>query len=151
AVSAGMTVIQDDQWRLGELIHATPLRPSEYIWGKFMAVLAGCALVLVLHLASMLFFNHVLPNSEAQEMRRPFFALHYLRPGLLFSVPTIVFMAGLSFWVGERSRRPVLVFVLPVMVLLVDAFFFWEWSPNWLDPRLNDVMIWLDPSGFRWL
>ena len=25
SVAAGMTVIQDDQWRLGELIHATPL------------------------------------------------------------------------------------------------------------------------------
>ena len=71
AVAAGMTVIQDDQWRLGELIHATPLRPGEYIWAKFAAVLAGCALILVVHLAAMLFFNHVLPNSEAQEMRGP--------------------------------------------------------------------------------
>ena len=44
AVAAGMTVIQDDQWRLGELLHATPLRPGEYIWGKFTAVLAGCAI-----------------------------------------------------------------------------------------------------------
>src|SRR5262245_25080258 len=69
AIAAGMTVIQDNQWRLDELFHATPLRPGEYIWGKFTAVLAGCALVLVLHLVSMMFFNHVLPNSEAQEMR----------------------------------------------------------------------------------
>ena len=82
SVAAGMTVIQDDQWRLGELIHATPLRPGEYIWAKFTAVLAGCALILVLHLASMLFFNHVLPNSEAQEMRGPLHALNYLMPAL---------------------------------------------------------------------
>ena len=26
SVAAGMTVIQDEQWQLGELIHATPLR-----------------------------------------------------------------------------------------------------------------------------
>ncbi len=151
AVAAGMTVIQDEQWRLGEVIHATPLRPSEYIWGKFGAVLAGCALILGFHLLSMLFFNHVLPNSESREMRGPLFAINYLRPALLFAVPAIIFLAGISFWVGELTRRPVLVFILPVAVLFADAFFLWDWSPNWLDPRLNTLMMWIDPSGFRWL
>ena len=60
----------------------------------------------------MVFFNHVLPNSEAQEMRGPFHVLNYLKPALLFSVPTIVFLAGVSFAVGEWTRRPVLVFCL---------------------------------------
>ena len=151
SVAAGMTVIQDEQWRLGELIHATPLKPGEYIWGKFMAVMSVCALILVLHLASMLFFNHVLSNSEAHEMRGPLRLLNYLMPMVLFAVPAIVFLAGLSFAVGEWSRRPILVFVLPVAIVLVDAFFLWDWSPNWLDPRLNELMMWIDPSGFRWL
>ena len=35
--------------------------------------------------------------------------------------------------------------------MLVDGFFLWDWSPNWLDPRINDLMMWIDPSGFRWL
>ena len=39
-------------------------------------------------------------------------ALNYLRPALLFSMPTIVFLAGVSFSVGEWTRRPVLVFCL---------------------------------------
>jgi ABC-2 type transport system permease protein len=151
AVAAGMTVIQDEQWRLGELIHATPLKPGEYIWGKFTAVLSGCALILVLQLASILFFNHVLPNSAAHEIRGPLHALNYLMPTLLFAVPAIVFLAGLSFAVGEWSRRPILVFVLPVAIVLIDGFFLWDWSPNWLDPWLNDFMMWIDPSGFRWL
>ena len=126
-------------------------RPGEYIWAKFMAVLAGCALIVVIQLASMLFFNHVLPNSEAHEMRGPLHAFNYLIPTLLFAVPTIVFLAGLSFAAGEWSRRPILVFVLPVAIVLVDGFFLWDWSPNWLDPRINDLMMWIDPSGFRWL
>jgi ABC-2 type transport system permease protein len=151
SVAAGMTVIQDEQWRLGELIHATPLRPGEYIWAKFAAVLTGCALILTLHLAAMLFFNHVLPNSAAHEIRGPLSVINYVRPALLFSIPFVVFLAGLSFAVGEWSRRPILVFILPVAVVLVDGFFLWEWSPNWLDPRLNDLLMWLDPSGFRWL
>ena len=151
AVAAGMTVIQDEQWRLGELIHATPLRPGEYIWAKFAAVLAGCLIILGIHLAAMVFFNHVLPNAEAQEIRGPLLALNYLKPALLFSVPTIVFLAGVSFAVGEWTRRPVLVFLLPVAIVLVDGFFLWEWSPSWLDPRINDALMWIDPSGFRWL
>ena len=44
-----------------------------------------------------------------------------------------------------------MVFVLPVAIVLVDGFFLWEWSPHWLDPRLNEFMMWIDPSGFRWL
>jgi ABC-type transport system involved in multi-copper enzyme maturation permease subunit len=151
AVAAGMAVIQDDQWQTGELLHATPLRPGEYIWGKFAAVLAGCAAILIIHLAAMVFFNHVLPNSATKEIRGPLFALNYLRPALLFSVPLLVFMAGLSFAVGEWTRRPVLVFLLPVALLLFSIFFLWEWSPTWLDPRVNDLLMWIDPAGFRWL
>jgi ABC-2 type transport system permease protein len=151
AVSAGMTVIQDGQWRLEELLHATPLRPREYVWAKFAAVLAGCLIILALHLAAMVFFNHVMPNAKAQELRGPLLALNYLKPALLFSLPMIIFLAGVSFAVGEWSRRPVLVFLLPVAVLLGDGFFLWEWSPGWLDPRINDVLMWVDPAGYRWL
>ena len=43
SVAAGMTIVQDEEWRLGELLHATPLRTREYIWAKFGAVLAGCS------------------------------------------------------------------------------------------------------------
>jgi ABC-2 type transport system permease protein len=151
AVVAGMPVIQDEQWRLGELLHSTPLRPGEYIWGKFAAVLTGCAAILLFHLAAMVFFNHIVPNSEAHEIRGPLYAINYLRPALLFSVPTIVFLAGVSFAVGEWTRRPVLVFLLPVAIFLPTIFFLWEWSPSWLDPRLNDALMWIDPGGFRWL
>jgi hypothetical protein len=151
AVSAGMTVIQDGQWRLEELLHATPLRPREYVWAKFAAVLAGFLIILGIHLAAMVFFNHVVPNAKAQEVRGPLLALNYLKPALLFSLPMIVFLAGLSFSVGEWTSRPVLVFLLPVAVFLGDGFFLWEWSPGWLDPRINNVLMWVDPSGFRWL
>ena len=77
SVAAGMTIIQDEEWRLGELLHATPLRPGEYIWGKFAAVLAGCLFILGIHLAAMLFFYHVPPNADAQEFRGPFHVLNY--------------------------------------------------------------------------
>ena len=60
-------------------------------------------------------------------------------------------MAGLSFAAGEWTRRPVLVFLLPVVVVLPTGFFLWDWSPTWLDPHVNDWLMWVDPAGFRWL
>ena len=53
--------------------------------------------------------------------------------------------------VGEWTRRPVLVFLLPVAIVIVERFFLWEWSPGWLDPRIDRALMLLDPAGFRWL
>ena len=116
SVAAGMTVIQDDEWRVGELLHATPLAPGEYIWAKFTAVLAGCRPDrLVLHLAAMLFFNHVLPNAEAHEIRGPFHCAQLSHARACFSrCRRSSSWRALSFAVGEWSRRPMLVFFLPV-------------------------------------
>lgn len=151
AVAAGMTIIQDEEWRLGELLHATPLRPGEYVRGKFAAVLLACIIVLGVHLASMMFFNHVLPNAEAEPFHGTFSAANYLKPALIFSVPAIVFFAGIAFAVGEWTRRPVAVFLLPVLIVLVNSFFIWEWAPSWLDPRIDRALMMIDPAGFRWL
>ena len=73
AVAAGMAIIQDDEWRLSELLHATPLRPDEYIWGKFAAVLAGCAVILVVHLTAMVVLQ---PSGPCRERRGVSRALH---------------------------------------------------------------------------
>ncbi len=151
AVAAGMTIIQDEEWRLGELLHATPLRPGEYVRGKFAAVLLACMIVLGIHLSSMMFFNHVLPNAEAEPFHGGFSAANYIKPALIFSMPAIIFFAGIAFAVGEWTRRPVAVFLLPVLIVLVDSFFIWEWAPSWLDPRIDRALMLIDPAGFRWL
>jgi ABC-2 type transport system permease protein len=151
SVAAGMTVIQDEQWRLGELIHATPLRVGEYIWAKFAAVMTGSLVILAFQLLAMMFFHHVYPNAAAKEFRGPFHLVNYLVPALFFAVPVLLFLGGITFAIGTWSKRPILVFVLPVAIVLFDSFFLWDWSPNWLDPRLNQWMMWLDPAGYRWL
>jgi hypothetical protein len=151
AVGAGMPVIRDDELKVGDLLHASSLRVGEYVWGKFAAVLAGFLAVLAVHLAFSMFFNHVVPNERSLEIRGPFDAVHYLRPALAFAVPSIVFVAGVSFAVGEWGRRPIVLFVLPVAAVLVCGFFLWDWSPSWLDVRVNRLLMLVDPAGFRWL
>ncbi len=151
AVAAGLSVVHDQDHKVGEVLHATPLTPAEYIWGKFAAVLVSFVGVLVLHLSLSAFFNHALPKGDRGDILGPFAIMNYLRPALVFGLPTIVFMAGTSFALGTLTRKPVLVFIAPVAAILAGAFFLWEWSPNWLDPRLNYALQLIDPGGVRWL
>ncbi|HEX4823757.1 MAG TPA: M1 family aminopeptidase [Candidatus Polarisedimenticolaceae bacterium] len=151
AVGAGMAVIQDDERKVGEVLHATPLTPHEYVWGKLLAVIAAFAAVLAIQQLFAIVAYQWFPNAKADEIRGPFTVVAYTVPALLFAMPTILFIAFTSFAVGLRWRKPILVFVLPVAMLLVCAFFLWNWSPTWLDPKWNKLLMALDPAGFRWL
>ncbi len=151
AVAAGMPIIRDDETKMADLLHSSPLRVGEYVWGKFAAVLLAFLVVLGLHLALMMFFNHLVPNENSLEIRGPFALKNYLRPALIFAVPTIVFLCGTAFAVGEWTRRPILLFFLPIAWLLTCGFFLWNWSPTWLDHRINRALMLIDPSAIRWL
>lgn len=151
AVVAGMAVMQDEELKVGEILHATRLRPWEYLWGKFLAIMAAMGGILVLHIIATIVFNHLVPNSKASEVRGPFSLLNYLKPALIFGLPALVFMGGTSFAIGERTRRPILVFFLPVAAILFAGFFLWSWTPSWLSPGWNRLMMLLDPAGVRWL
>jgi len=151
AIASGLAVVQDDEWKVSELLHATPLSPREYVWGKFLAVLGGFGVALGLHLLFAMAFNQLVPNAHTAEIRGPFELANYLRPALVFAAPAMVFFAGVAFYLGERTRRPLLVFLFPLALFLLSIFFLWEWSPSWLDPRINRALMLIDPSGFRWL
>ena len=151
AVAAGMLVIRDGELGVGEVLHSTSLRPGEYVWGRFLGVTASACAILALHLLAMIVIYHVLNRPSMDEMRGPFHIVNYLRPALVFGVPTIVFIAGASFAVGTLTRKPILVFFLPVALVLACGFFLWNWSPGWLDPGVNRLLMFIDPGGFRWL
>ena len=151
AIAAGLSVTRDQELGVGELLHATRLRPAEYVWGKAAAMAAGFLVAAVLHLGFMVLFNHLLPNPQATQIRGPFHLVSYLRPALLFALPTIVFFGGVAFWLGERFRRPMLAFMLPIGTGLFQFSLLWNWSPSWLAPAWNRLLMIVDPSGFRWL
>jgi ABC-2 type transport system permease protein len=151
AVGAGMALIQDEELGVGPLLHATPLRAGEYVWGKYLAGLVSFLAMLALHLAFAVFFNHAVPDAEAAERVGPLALASYLVPALVFAVPAIVALSGLSFALGTWTRRPILVFFFPVALLLFDVFFLWEEPPEWMPEGLNRALMLLDPSGFRWL
>ena len=151
AVVAGMGVIRDGELQLEPLLHSTPLRPAEYVWGKFLAAIGTSFFVLGLQVALLIFFKQTLTGAGKPELVGVFVAGNYLVPMLMLSAPLIIFVAGLTFAIGEGTRNPVLVNMVPLVILLGCAFFLWTWSPTWLDPGWNRVLMLIDPAGFRWV
>ncbi|TSC23939.1 M1 family aminopeptidase [Corallococcus sp. Z5C101001] len=151
SVGAGMTLISDDEARVQPLLHTTPLTSAEYVWGKFLGVLGAYVLALGLMMGMLVFFHHVVPPGASAEFRGPFAASHYAGAAMWFGLPLIVVMAGAAFAMGERTRRAVPVYFLPVGLLFLCAFFLWDWTPGWLDPRVNRFLMAVDPGGYRWL
>ncbi len=150
AVAAGLVVITDEELKVGEVLQATPLTVGEYIWGKFIAVMTTFFLVLALNVLLSTFFFHAIPSAKYAEMRGPWLLRAYLRPAFFLAMPYLLFLGGLSFAIGERTRKAILVFALPIALFLLSIFFLWDWSPAWLSLTWNRILMWIDPSGFRW-
>ena len=150
-VVAGMPLIRDAERKVGELLAATRLTAGEYVWGKFLAALGACLAVFVVFAALLVLFIHGAPDLEHPESYGPFAAAAYWRPFLLLFVPGLVFVAGAAFWLGQVSRRPIVVFLLPVVLLPFLQNFVWRWFPPDLSPTAGTLLRYLDPSGFRWL
>ena len=151
AVVSGMAVIRDGELQLEPLLHSTPLRPSEYVWGKFLAAVVTSFGVLGLQVVLLILFKQGLTGAGKPELVGDFVLASYLVPALVFSVPLILFVAGLTFAIGEGTRNAVLVNMVPLIILLGCVFFLWTWSPTWLDPVWNRFLMLIEPAGFRWV
>ncbi|HVT57444.1 MAG TPA: hypothetical protein VHR45_03505 [Thermoanaerobaculia bacterium] len=151
AVAAGMPLIRDTERRVGEILGATPLTPGEYVWGKFAAALGACLAVMAAFLATYLLFVHGLPDAANPASYGPASAVAYLRPLLLLLLPGLLFTAGAAFFIGQATGKPILVFLLPVVLLPFLQNFVWRWFPPDLGPGAGAALRLLDPSGFRWL
>ena len=151
AVAAGMSLIRDDEYNVGELLRSTPLRPAEYVWGKFLAaLLASLAALLVLPVSTGL-LAHLAPDPGRPEIYGPFHLTAYLRPALVFLVPVVVFTAGVTLALGRWTGRAILVFLFPVIVFLSCQSYLWGTYPPRISEAASDILRYLDPSGFRWL
>jgi ABC-2 type transport system permease protein len=150
-IVAGMSVIRDEEYQIGEILHATPLTAGEYIWGKFFAVLVSFLLVIAAEFTLFAISNHLYPHNSSPELYGPFAFGNYFRPALVFAVPQFLFLGGVAFMVGERSRRPILIFVLPAAVLLLTVMVLGHDSAAQNSGRgLQNLLMWCDPTGLAW-
>ena len=104
AIAAGTPLARDEELKVGPLLHSTPLRPSEYVWGKFLAVLASLALAVAVLPASLWLFKHLTPDAAYPLIYGPGRLASYLRPTLVFELPALIFVAGPpSPWGASRG------------------------------------------------
>ncbi len=151
AVAAGMPLIRDAEQKVGDLLHTTSLRPSEYMWGKFLAPLISSLIAVLVLPVSTGILSHFLPDPGAPGLYGPFRLMAYARPLLVFLVPAVVFTAGVAFALGRWTNRPILVFLFPVSLFLLCRMFLWGTYPPQISEGFSDVLRYVDPTGFRWL
>ena len=151
AIAAGLVVIRDLELQVVEVFHSTRLTPREYVWGKFAGALGVFFVIWLLYLCLSAGLNHIVAVGEDTKHIGAFAAGNYLYPTLIFGLPQILLFAGVPFFLGTWTRRPIVVFAFPVAVLLVTLVFLTTWSPSWLSPEMNRALMLIDPSGFRWL
>ncbi|MDE2981431.1 MAG: M1 family aminopeptidase [Gemmatimonadota bacterium] len=151
AISCGMVVIRDLELQVTEVFHSTRLTPREYVWGKFAGAAGLFSASWLLFVGLLMFFSHVVTGTGGSDVIGPLSLANYLFPTLLFGTPQILFFAGVAFFLGTWTRRPVIVFAFPLASVLVTLTFFVTWSPDWLSPDVNRLLMLIDPSGFRWL
>ncbi len=151
AIGAGLVLIRDAEHRVGEVLHSTRLTVREYVWGSFAGAVVAFLVIWGLFLGASMGFNHLLATGADSPQIGPFVPGNYLVPAMLLGLPQIVFFAGVPFFLGAWTRRPIVVFAFPVATLLVILGFLISWSPSWLDPAINRALMLADPSGFRWL
>ncbi|MEM6784972.1 MAG: M1 family aminopeptidase [Bacteroidota bacterium] len=147
----GLTVLRDDEARVGPLLFSTPLSPGEYLVGKLTGVVAALGVALLVHLAALMVHLQFLVEPGASDIRGPFRLSSYLVPFVVFAVPTMWTSAVVAFVVGAASRRPLAVYAVPITMVLGVLFFLWTWRPPGLDPTLDQLLMVLDPSGLRWV
>ncbi len=151
SIAAGLVVVRDLELQVVELFHSTRLTPREYVWGKFAGALGFFFLIWLLYLCMSVGFNHITAAGENAEHIGAFSAGNYLFPTVLFGLPQAILFAGVPFFLGTWTRRPIVVFAFTVIVLLFTLTFLTAWSPSWLSPGWNRFLMLIDPSGFRWL
>ncbi len=151
AIAAGLAVIRDLELGVVEVFHSTRLTPREYVWGKFAGALTVFLAIWFLYLCMGAFFNHIVAAGEDARHIGAFSPANYLFPTVLFGLPQILTFCGVPFFLGVWTRRPIVVFFFPVLTLLVTLGFLTTWSPSWLSPDVNRMLMLIDPSGFRWL
>ena len=129
AIIAGSPILRDSQYRVGEIIHATPLRPSEYIWGKYLSSLATCLVAILLFLLTLILLTDVIPNPAAAEFHGPFKMRNYFMPALIFMMPAILFISSIALAISIYTRRAFLVYLFPVLMFILAMNFLYKWYP----------------------
>ncbi len=151
AVACGMPILTDFDRRIHRLIFSTPIPMVRYAFARLLGALAVLMAILLAWKLVQAGLYQLWPIDPNDATRVAFQPLGYLWPLVLTALPQMLFVAGVSMWLGVRTRQPVLVFAMPVVILLAGVFFLWTFRPEWLPLWADRLLMMVEPTGFRWL
>lgn len=152
ALMAGFAVIRDDEARIGDLLHSTPLTAAEYALGKFAGVVFALGAALGAHLLFVLLFREGRALAGiSSEAHGPFRLTAYLSALFFFALPGILWIAAVAFAVGARSRRAMAVYAVPTVLFAFTILVSWNYAPRDLPAAWDRLLIIVDPTAIRWL
>lgn len=148
---AGAAIINDDDARIGDLLHSTPLTPAEYVLGKFAGVLAACGAVVSLHVAFAMAWYQLGPLVGGDAILGPFALASYLVPAAVFLLPGVCLVAAVAFAAGERSRSVMVVYAVPAALFIITLTALIPRPASAADTILDPLHAAFDVWGARWL
>ncbi len=149
-VACGMPALTDGDRKVMPLVNATPLTHMQYAVSRFAGAVLVLGVILALWTVVQMAIFEFAPIDENERTRVAFSLWAYVGPLVIVALPMVLFVGGVSMWLGARTRQPVLVFALPVVILVTGVFFVWGFNPEWLPRWIDRAMQAIDPTGFRW-
>ena len=151
AVACGMPILTDFDRGINRLIFSAPITMTRYAFSRLLGALAVLLAILVAWKVVQIGLYQLWPIDPNDVTRVAFQPLGYFWPLMVSALPQMLFVAGVSMWLGVRTRQPVLVFALPVVILVTGVFFLWGFHPEWLPLWADRLLMMVEPTGFRWL
>lgn len=151
SILAGMSIPHDDEAKIGDLLHSTPLSPAEYLAGKFIGVLSALGSVAGIHLLLAMGWYEGAGFLGTDLIRGPFQLSAYLTALLLFLGPGLFFCAAMAFATGEITRSPMAVYGVPTVTFLFTLGGLIPRPASALDVVLDPFLSLFDLWGARWL
>lgn len=125
-----------------EVIYSRPITNGEYVVGKTMGILVLFVGLVMLALTMTLVFNLVLQDT-------PVVWVAYLYYPLLITIPTLVFILGLSFFMMILFKSQAVTFLVLLGYIGLTLFYFQDKLYGMLDyMAFNLPMVWSDFIGF---
>lgn len=151
AVFAVAGVMRDDNHKMLELVHSTPIKTWEMISTRMMGVFNATVLCLMAMVVGMMMGGFA-PWVD-DETFGPFRILYYLHPTFIFIFVNSLFVAGFytSIAVFTRSKMLVYVSVVGLLAFYLSAGLVTSNAPEWLSSLLdpfgttalaNEVQFW---------
>jgi len=125
-----------------EVIYARPITNGEYVVGKTLGILALFVGLVVMALAMTLVFNLIRKDV-------PVIWVAYLYYPLMITIPTLVFILGLSFFMMILFRSQAVTFLVLLGYIGLTLFYFQDKLYGMLDyMAFNLPMVYSDFIGF---